>query len=83
MHNFKWLALPALAAAAFIAAAPAKAATFTVSDAFGTGNFGTATGVFLADGTTAEITINMAPNIIVDTGSHFLATSRWRRRVLW
>jgi hypothetical protein len=57
-----------------LAGVPASAATFTVSDAFGTGNFGTATGVFLANGTTAEITVQMAPNLILDTGSHFAAT---------
>ena len=63
-----------LAAVALLAAAPAKAATFTLSQCCGAGPFGTATGAFLANGTTAEITINMNPNYILDTGSHFAAT---------
>lgn len=63
-----------LAAVALLAAAPAKAATFTLSECCGAGPFGTATGAFLANGTTAEITINMNPNYILDTGSHFAAT---------
>lgn len=52
----------------------AQAVTFTVSDAFGPGVFGTATGTFLADGTTAEITFDMSPNYIIDTGAHYAAT---------
>jgi len=61
-----------------LAEVPAKAATFTLSDAFGTGSFGTMTGVDLGAQTgstdTVRITIQMAPNFILDTGSHWAAT---------
>ena len=67
-----------LASVAFLAAAPAKAATFTVSDAFGTGSFGTATAVDLGATTgstdTVKVTIDMSPNFILDTGSHWPLT---------
>jgi hypothetical protein len=67
-----------LAAVAMLASAPAKAATFTLSDCCGSGPFGTATGVDLGAQTgstdTVEITVQMTPNFILDTGSHFAAT---------
>ena len=67
-----------LASVAFLAAAPAKAATFTVSNAFGTGTFGTATAVDLGATTgstdTVKVTIDMSPNFVLDTGSHFALT---------
>ena len=70
--------LGAAVAAAMLAAVPAKAVTFTVSDAFGTGNFGTATAVDLGAQSgstdTVEVTFQMSPNLILDTGSHFAAT---------
>jgi len=58
----------ALAGAAL--ATPASAVEFTLSDAFGTGNFGTAT-AFFKDPTTVHVDITMAPNFVVDTGSHW------------
>jgi hypothetical protein len=64
-----------LAGAALAAlTAPASAVDFTFSDAFGTGNFGSATAAFLADGTTVHVDITMAPNFVIDTGSHFALT---------
>ena len=61
-----------------LAGVPANAATFTLSDAFGSGNFGTATFVDLGaqpgSTDTIRVTFEMAPNLIVDTGSHFSAT---------
>ena len=56
-----------------LAGGPVNAATFSVSDAFGTGSFGEATTQDLG-GDTLRVTIEMAPNIIIDTGSHFSAT---------
>lgn len=55
-----------------------QAATFTLSNCCGTGPFGTVTGVDLgpqAGSTdTVRITVQMAPQWILDTGSHFAAT---------
>ena len=65
--------LLASALALGLATTQANAAEFTLSQAFGTGNFGTMTGVFLANGTTAEITIDMSPNAILDTGNGHIA----------
>jgi hypothetical protein len=66
-----------LAASVFalgLATLPASAADFTLSEFAGTGNFGSITGTFLANGTTAEMTVNMGTNVLVDTGGHFLLT---------
>jgi hypothetical protein len=61
-----------------LAGVPASAATFNLSGCCGTGPFGTATGVDLGAQTgstdTVEITVQMSPNFILDTGSHFAAT---------
>ena len=61
-----------------LAGVPAKAATFALSECCGTGPVGTMTGADLgaqAGSTdTVRITIQMAPNFILDTGSHFAAT---------
>jgi hypothetical protein len=61
-----------------LAGVPAGAATFNLSGCCGTGPFGTATGVDLGAQTgstdTVEITVQMSPNFILDTGSHFAAT---------
>src|SRR4249920_3317390 len=55
-----------------------QAATFTLSECCGVGPFGTATGVDLGPQSgstdTVRITVNMAPQWILDTGSHFAAT---------
>jgi hypothetical protein len=51
-------------------ATPASAVQFTLSDAFGTGDFGSAT-AFFKDATTVHVDITMAPNFVVDTGSHW------------
>jgi hypothetical protein len=62
-----------LAAVAMLAAVPAKAATFTQSDFAGTGNFGTATASCLdASCDQVGVNVNMDPNILLQTGSHFL-----------
>jgi len=45
----------------------------TLSDAFGTGSFGTVKVSDLGGGT-ADILVNVAPNFILDTGSHFALT---------
>jgi hypothetical protein len=45
----------------------------TLSDAFGTGSFGTVTVADLGSGV-ADIAVNVDPNFIVDTGSHFPLT---------
>ena len=69
MHNFKRLALPALAAAAFIAAAPAKADTFnfTISDGHGSGPFGEVTTTDLGGGA-VHVAIDMSPNWVIEGG---------------
>jgi hypothetical protein len=62
-----------LASVALLAAAPAKAATFTQSDFAGSGNFGTATASCLdASCDQVGVNVNMDPNILLQTGSHFL-----------
>jgi hypothetical protein len=62
-----------LTAVAMLAAVPAKAATFTQSDFAGTGNFGTATASCLdASCDQVGVNVNMDPNILLQTGSHFL-----------
>ena len=62
-----------LASVALLAAAPAKAATFTQSDFAGTGNFGTASASCLdASCDQVGVNVNMDPNILLQTGSHFL-----------
>jgi len=60
-----------LAAGSF--ATPASAVSFTLSDAFGTGNFGTVI-VSPVDATTVHVNINMAPSFAVDTGGHNVLT---------
>ena len=59
-------------------ASPALAANFTVSDAFGTGTFGSITltdlGPQSGSTDTVRVDINMAPNFIIDSGSHFALT---------
>jgi hypothetical protein len=56
----------------------ANAATFDLSDFAGSGPFGTITGTDLGPQVgstdTALLQIDMAPNVILDTGSHFLLT---------
>ena len=54
-------------------ATPASAVQFTLSNAFGTGDFGSAT-AFYTDATTVHVDITMAPNFVVDTGSHWALT---------
>jgi hypothetical protein len=62
-----------LATVAMLAAVPAKAATFTQSDFAGTGNFGTASASCLdASCDQVGVNVNMDPNILLQTGSHFL-----------
>ena len=56
---------------------------FSLSDAFGSGNFGTVT-ISSLGGTKVDIAVNVAPNYLLDTGSHelftfSLATGRDRR----
>jgi hypothetical protein len=64
-----------LATVAMLAAAPAKAATFTQSDFAGTGTFGTASAACLdAACDQVGVNVNMAPNVMLQTGSHFLFT---------
>jgi len=46
---------------------------FSLSDAFGSGNFGTVT-VSTVSGSTVDIAVNVAPNFFLDTGSHELFT---------
>jgi hypothetical protein len=56
-------------------ATPASAVNFTLSDAFGTGNFGSATAFYVDPAQTiVHVDINMAPNFVLDTGSHFSLT---------
>ena len=54
-------------------ATPASAVQFTLSNAFGTGDFGSAT-AFYTDATTVHVDITMAPNFVDDTGSHWALT---------
>jgi hypothetical protein len=62
-----------LTAVAMLAAVPAKAATFTQSDFAGTGSFGTATASCLdASCDQVGVNVSMTPNILLQTGSHFL-----------
>jgi hypothetical protein len=49
---------------------------FTQSDAFGTGSFGSVTISDLGGGT-ANVTVNVSPNYILDTGSHWAGTFSW------
>jgi hypothetical protein len=75
----KKLLLATTATLAFWAVAgPASAATFTLSDFAGTGVFGTATATDLGaqpgSTDTVDLFINMAPNVLIDTGSHFSLT---------
>ena len=50
-----------------------QAATFTQSDFAGTGNFGTATATCLdAACDQVGVSVNMDPNVLLQTGSHFL-----------
>jgi hypothetical protein len=56
-------------------AAPAHAITFNQSDFAGTGNFGTITAHFTdAAQTIVEVDVNVAPNLVLDTGSHWSLT---------
>jgi hypothetical protein len=69
-----------LATCAVLLASSANANTFnfTVSDAFGTGNFGTVTttdlGAKPGSTDTVSVSISMAPNFILDTGGHYPLT---------
>src|SRR5215471_1994856 len=69
----KILAATALAGAMLAAPAVANAATFTQSDFAGPGNFGTITAMDLGGGV-EQFSLNMAPNVLLQTGSHFLFT---------
>ena len=63
----------ALLAMAGAAQTPAKAATFTQSDFAGTGTFGTASASCLdASCDQVGVNVSMTPNILLQTGSHFL-----------
>jgi hypothetical protein len=54
---------------------PAGALTFTLSDFAGSGNFGSITAHFTnAEQTQVEVDVNMAPNVLLDTGSHWPLT---------
>lgn len=44
---------------------------FSLSDAFGSGNFGSVT-ISTVSGSTVDIAVNVAPNFFLDTGSHEL-----------
>ena len=46
---------------------------FSLSEAFGSGNFGTVT-ISSVSGTTVDIAVNVSPNYLLDTGSHELFT---------
>jgi hypothetical protein len=46
---------------------------FSLSDAFGSGNFGTVT-ISSLGGTKVDIAVNVSPNYLLDTGSHELFT---------
>src|SRR4051812_3817533 len=51
---------------------PASALLFTQSNAFGTGVFGEITAAYTdATQTTVQVDVNMAPNILLDTGGHW------------
>jgi len=64
-----------VAATALLATTAAQAATFTQSDFAGTGSFGTATAACQnALCTDVHVDVNMDPNILLQTGSHFLFT---------
>lgn len=56
-----------------LVSAPASAVDFTLSDAFGTGVFGTITATDNGGGN-VDVLVQMAPNFIIDTGSHFALT---------
>jgi hypothetical protein len=70
----KKLLLASVFAFGLAGATTANAADFTLSDFHGTGQYGTATGTLLADGTTFDVMINMDPNVLIQNGSHFLLT---------
>ena len=63
---------------ALLLSTAANAATFTLSDAFGTGNFGTVTatdlGAQAGSTDTVQLSFNFAPNWVIDSGSHFALT---------
>ena len=67
------LAAAAFATGAFVSTA--GAVQFTLSDTFGTGMFGTITATDLGpqqnSTDTVRIDINMSPNFVVDSGSHY------------
>ena len=65
------LTTTAMALALTLATTKADALEFTLSDAFGTGNFGTITATQVGSTDTIHIDINMAPNFILNTGGHF------------
>jgi len=74
----KKLLLASVFALGLASATAANAAQFTVSDFAGTGNFGSITatdlGAMPGSTDTVDLFINMAPNVLIDTGSHFSLT---------
>jgi hypothetical protein len=46
---------------------------FSLSDAFGSGNFGTVT-ISTVSGSTVDIAVNVSPNYLLDTGAHEVFT---------
>jgi len=67
--------LAGIATALLVSCGAGQAATFTQSDFAGTGNFGTATASCLdAACDQVGVNVNMDPNVLLQTGSHFLFT---------
>jgi hypothetical protein len=67
--------LLAIAAVLETLTTPAGALTFTLSDFAGSGNFGSITAHFTnAAQTQVEVDVNMTPNVLLDTGSHWPLT---------
>ena len=72
--SFALLAAPTVSGATTLNAAQSLGTyQFSLSDAFGSGNFGTVT-VSTVSGSTVDIAVNVAPNFFLDTGSHELFT---------
>src|SRR5258707_417484 len=69
------LAVPTVGNATTLTAAQSFTSAFnlTQSNAFGTGNFGTVTVTDLGGGS-ADIKLDVSPNFILSTGSHFAFT---------
>jgi hypothetical protein len=68
------LAVPAVASATTLTAAQSYGTfNITLSDAFGTGSFGTVKVTDLGSGV-ADIKLDVSPNFVLDTGAHFAFT---------